>query len=125
LQEGPTENLDEAFGGSNFLFHDQVTHTTYGEYWKKRDLSSHMKNIHSAVMTVGGWFDAEDLSGPFRTFHASDEFNPGAVNTLVAGPWTHGGWARTDGDRLGDVTFNARRRCSIERRLSTRFLSFI
>jgi len=108
LQAGPTENLDKAFDGSNFLFHDQLVHTTYDDYWKKRDLSQHMKNIHAAVMTVGGWFDAEDLSGPFKTFHAIDEFNPGAVNTLVVGPWTHGGWARTDGDRLGDVTFNSK-----------------
>jgi putative CocE/NonD family hydrolase len=108
LQAGPTENLDKAFDGANFLFHDQVVHTTYDDYWKKRDLSRHMKNIHTAVMTVGGWFDAEDLSGPFKTFHAIDEFNPGAVNTLVVGPWTHGGWARTDGDHLGEVTFNSK-----------------
>jgi putative CocE/NonD family hydrolase len=108
LHAGPTENLDKAFDGSNFLFHDQLAHTTYDDYWKKRDLSQHMKNIHTAVMTVGGWFDAEDLSGPFKTFHAIDEFNPGAVNTLVVGPWTHGGWSRMDGDSLGDVTFNAK-----------------
>ena len=108
LQEGPTENLDKAFDGSNFLFHDQVVHTTYDEYWKKRDLSRHMKNIHAAVMTVGGWFDAEDLSGPFKTFHAIDEFNPGAVNTLVVGPWTHGGWSIWDGDKLGDVNFGSK-----------------
>jgi uncharacterized protein len=108
LQAGPTENLDKAFDGSNFLFHDQVVHTTYDEYWKKRDLSLHMKNIHAAVMTVGGWFDAEDLSGPFKTFHAIDEFNPGAVNTLVVGPWTHGGWSIWDGDKLGDVNFGSK-----------------
>jgi uncharacterized protein len=108
LQAGPTENLDKAFDGSNFLFHDQVTHTTYDEYWKKRDLSQHMKNVHAAVMTVGGWFDAEDLSGPFKTFHAIDEFNPGAVNTLVVGPWTHGGWSIWDGDKLGDVNFGSK-----------------
>jgi putative CocE/NonD family hydrolase len=108
LQAGPTENLDKVFDGSNFLFHDQVTHTTYDDYWKKRDLSRHMKNIHTAVMTVGGWFDAEDLSGPFKTFHAIDEFNPGAVNTLVVGPWTHGGWSIWDGDKLGDVNFGSK-----------------
>jgi len=39
LQAGPTENLDKAFHGSNFLFHDQVVHTTYDDYWKVRDLS--------------------------------------------------------------------------------------
>jgi putative CocE/NonD family hydrolase len=108
LQAGPTEDLDKAFDGSNFLFHDQLVHTTYGDYWKKRDLSQHMKNIHTAVMTVGGWFDAEDLSGPFKTFHAIDEFNPGAVNTLVVGPWTHGGWSIWDGDKLGDVNFGSK-----------------
>ena len=108
LHAGPTENLDKAFDGSNFLFHDQLVHTTYDEYWKKRDLSQHMKNIHAAVMTVGGWFDAEDLSGPFKTFHAIDEFNPGAVNTLVVGPWTHGGWSIWDGDKLGDVNFGSK-----------------
>jgi uncharacterized protein len=108
LHAGPTENLDKGFDGSNFLFHDQLVHTTYDEYWKKRDLSQHMKNIHAAVMTVGGWFDAEDLSGPFKTFHAIDEFNPGAVNTLVVGPWTHGGWSIWDGDKLGDVNFGSK-----------------
>jgi len=108
LQAGPTGNLDKAFEGSNFLFHDQLVHTTYDDYWKKRDLSQHMKNIHAAVMTVGGWFDAEDLSGPFKTFHAIDEFNPGAVNTLVIGPWTHGGWSLWDGDKLGDVNFGSK-----------------
>jgi len=111
LAAGPTSNLDKGkdyLNGENWLFHDQLMHTTYDDYWQKRDLSRHMKGVHAAVMTVGGWFDAEDLSGPFKTFHAIDEFNPGAVNTLVVGPWTHGGWSRTDGDRLGDVTFNSK-----------------
>jgi hypothetical protein len=111
LAAGPTSDLDKGkdyLNGENWLFHDQVAHTTYDEYWQKRDLSRHMKNVHAAVMVVGGWFDAEDLSGPFKTFHAIDKYNPGAVNTLVIGPWTHGGWSRTDGDRLGDVTFNAK-----------------
>jgi hypothetical protein len=83
-------------------------HTTYDDYWKQRDLSRHMKNIKCAVMTVGGWFDAEDLSGPFKTYRAIEQNNPGTANTLVVGPWVHGGWARTDGDRLGDVQFDAK-----------------
>jgi putative CocE/NonD family hydrolase len=111
LAAGPTGNLDtgkEYLNGENWLFHDQLMHTTYDDYWQKRDLSRHMKNVHAATMEVGGWFDAEDLSGPFKTFHAIDQFNPGNENTLVIGPWTHGGWVRTDGDHLGDVTFNAK-----------------
>lgn len=111
LAAGPTGNLDigkEYLDGKNWLFHDQLAHTTYDDYWQKRDLSRHMKNVHAATMEVGGWFDAEDLSGPFKTFHAIDRYNPGNQNTLVVGPWTHGGWSRGDGDHLGDVTFNAK-----------------
>ena len=105
LKAGPTDNLDAAFKGTNFLYHDQVAHTTYDDYWKARDISQHLSGVHAAVMTVGGWFDAEDLSGPTKVFHAIDKLSPDATNTLVIGPWVHGGWHSTDGDRLGDVTF--------------------
>jgi len=109
LNAGATRNLDKLYlKGSNPLFNDQLSHTTYDAYWNARDLSRHMKNIKCAVMVVGGWFDAEDLSGPFKTFHAIDQFNPGLANSLVVGPWVHGGWARSDGDHLGDVHFGAK-----------------
>ena len=109
LKKGNLAALDTEANGSNALYHDQMVHDTYDDYWKKRDMSKHMRNVHANVMTVGGWFDAEDLSGPFKTFHAIDALNPpapgGPANTLVVGPWTHGGWSIWDGDRLGDVTF--------------------
>jgi putative CocE/NonD family hydrolase len=109
LSAGSLADLERKYlKGSNWLFNDQMNHDTYDDYWKARDLSRHMKNIRCAVMTVGGWFDAEDLSGPFKTFHAVGSNNPGTPNYLVEGPWVHGGWARTDGDRLGDVQFAAK-----------------
>ncbi len=109
LKAGSTANLDKVYlKGSNFLFADQLYHDTYDDYWEARDLSRHMHNIHCAVMTVGGWYDAEDLSGPWRTYRAIEKENPGTANTIVEGPWVHGGWARSDGDHLGDVQFDAK-----------------
>ncbi len=109
LKAGPTANLDKVYlKGSNPLFADQLYHDTFDEYWKVRDLSQHMHNVHCAVMTVGGWYDAEDLSGPWRTYRAIEKDNPGIPNTIVEGPWVHGGWARSDGERLGDAVFNAK-----------------
>jgi putative CocE/NonD family hydrolase len=64
-----------------------------------------MKNVRCAVLNVGGWFDAEDPLGPLRVYRAVEEFNPGTVNLLVMGPWAHGGWARAEGDRLGNLNF--------------------
>ena len=109
LNAGSIENLNRAFlKDSNWLFNDQERHWTYDSYWQARDLSRHMKNVRCAVLVVGGWFDAEDLSGPYKTFYAISKFNPETPVTLVEGPWVHGGWARGDGDHLGDVQFNSR-----------------
>jgi hypothetical protein len=109
LNAGNIENLDKLYlKGSNWLFNDQMKNDTYDAYWRARDLSRHMKNVHCAVLVVGGWYDAEDLSGPFKTFYAINKFNPQTATTLVEGPWVHGGWARGDGSHLGDVQFNAK-----------------
>jgi putative CocE/NonD family hydrolase len=109
LQAGDIANLDTQYlKGSNWLFNDQFKHDTYDDYWKQRDLSQHMKNVKCAVLVVGGWYDAEDLEGPYRTFYAINKFNPDTPATLVEGPWVHGGWARSDGTHLGDVQFNAK-----------------
>jgi len=71
LNAGNIADLDRLYlKGSNWLFNDQFKHDTYDAYWKARDLSQHMKNVKCAVLVVGGWYDAEDLSGPYRTFYA-------------------------------------------------------
>lgn len=109
LQHGTISELDSPAGGTNPLLHDQLVNTTYNEYWKARNLEPHMHGVKTAVLEVGGWFDAEDLSGPVKVFHAIDRLSPGAPeNTLVEGPWVHGGWARSEGSRLGDVTFGSK-----------------
>jgi hypothetical protein len=108
LQAGNVASLDKYLQGDTALFDDQYKHDTYDDYWQSRDLSRHMKNVKCAVLVVGGWFDAEDLEGPYRTFNAIRKFNPDTPITLVEGPWVHGGWAHSDGDHLGDVEFNAK-----------------
>jgi putative CocE/NonD family hydrolase len=105
LNAGPIGNLSMLLQGKSALFDDQMRHDTFDDYWKARDLAPHMKNIHCAVLTVGGWFDAEDLQGPFTTFRSIDKNNPGIFNALVVGPWVHGGWARYDGEHLGRADF--------------------
>ncbi|MGA2002988.1 MAG: CocE/NonD family hydrolase [Terriglobales bacterium] len=107
LNAGPLSNLRHYLQGQSALWDDQVKHDTYDDYWKARNLAPHMKNIHCAVLTVGGWFDAEDLQGPFSTFRAIDKNNPTIFNALVVGPWVHGGWGHYEGERLGRVEFSS------------------
>jgi uncharacterized protein len=109
LKAGNLANLEKQYlKDSNWLFNDQMKHTTYDAYWQARDLSRHMNNVKCAVLVVGGWFDAEDLSGPYRTFYATSKLNPETPTTLVEGPWVHGGWARGEGSHLGDVQFGSK-----------------
>jgi uncharacterized protein len=107
LKAGTLGKLGKLLGGQEELWQDQVHHDTYDDYWKTRNLSEHTKKIHCAVLTVGGWFDAEDLQGPFTLFHAIERDDPGIFNALVVGPWVHGGWFRYDGNHLGRVSFAA------------------
>ncbi|MDP1978399.1 CocE/NonD family hydrolase [Undibacterium sp.] len=87
------------------FWNEIIVHPNYDEFWQSRNILPHLKNIKAAVLTVGGWYDTEDLYGPLNTYKSIEKQNPGIQNTLVIGPWTHGGWYRTDGDKVGDTNF--------------------
>jgi uncharacterized protein len=90
-------------------FWDQMLqHPNYDQFWKERNILPNLKNIHAAVMTVGGWYDDEDLFGALNAYQAIEKQNPGIFNVLVMGPWFHGGWERSDGDWLGTAYFGGK-----------------
>jgi putative CocE/NonD family hydrolase len=88
------------------LFAPMIENTSYNEFWKSRNIATQLKNVKAAVLTVGGWFDAEDPQGPFSVYQSIRKYNPSTVNGLVIGPWVHGGWAGGDGRSLGRVQFH-------------------
>ena len=96
------------FGDSIGFWNDIVNHPNYDAFWQERNIIPHLKNIKPAVMVVGGWYDAEDLYGTFHTYQSIEKNNPGVKNTIIIGPWIHGGWARTDGSYLGNVSFDSK-----------------
>ncbi|MDG1871420.1 MAG: CocE/NonD family hydrolase, partial [Flavobacterium sp.] len=80
-------------------------HSSYDDFWQKRGILQHLKDIKPAVMIVGGWFDAEDLYGPLNTYQAIEK-SSNNYNTLVMGPWSHGDWARnTATATIGNIKF--------------------
>lgn len=82
----------------NFFWEEIKEHPNYDEFWQKRGIIQHLKkDIRPAMMTVGGWFDAEDLYGPLMTYKTIERHNPEIYNTIVMGPWSHGDWARKAG----------------------------
>ena len=91
---GGLSNADPMMGENNEFWQQLTEHPNYDEFWQKRSILPHLKNVTSNVMTVGGWFDAEDLYGPLNIYKSLEKNNPGIFNTIVMGPFDHGGWSR-------------------------------
>jgi hypothetical protein len=107
LRMGPLGNADRRFfKGQIEWWQDLVSHDTYTDFWKARDPLPYLTNVKAAVMTVGGWFDAEDVYGPLHLHEALAKRSPGTVNVLVEGPWSHGQWNYDAGEAVGDVCFH-------------------
>ena len=98
---GPLKNVTENIYPDNFFWKDVASHPNYDEFWQKRSIIPHLNNVDHAVMTVGGWFDAEDLYGPLNIYKNVERNNPNNKNnTIVMGPWSHGNWAREPGHQM-------------------------
>jgi len=109
LRMGPLANANTLHLQDKIAFWNSVMqHGTYDEYWKSRNLRPHLKNIRPAVLTVGGWFDAENLFGALETYKSIEASSPQTSNVLVMGPWKHGQWTSDPGLALGHVQFNAK-----------------
>ena len=109
LRMGALTNSDRLyFKGGSPAWTEFLSHPNYDSWWQARNLRPHLRNIHCAVMTVGGWFDAEDLFGTLETYRWTEKLNAGITNVLVMGPWSHGAWVGGDGDRLGPVSFHVK-----------------
>ena len=105
----PLSNVDARYYHNKIAWWEQVIqHPNYDAFWKARSTPQFLKNIKPAVLTVGGWFDAEDLWGALHTYQSANAQSPAGDVKLVMGPWSHGGWARSDGDHLGNVWFNGK-----------------
>ncbi len=92
---------------SGWLWYAATAHMTYDAYNRARDISQHVGGIRAPTLVVGGWFDAEDLQGPFRTWRALRLRAPATDAKLVIGPWDHGGWSRGDANVVGALRFGA------------------
>ena len=105
LSAGAVKNLSPRYLGDSIKFwNDAFTNPDYDNFWKARDPRQFLKNVTPAVMTVGGWFDAEDLYGTLHTYSAIESQNsPSVKNFLVMGPWSHGQWAYGKATNLGNI----------------------
>ncbi|WP_298246547.1 CocE/NonD family hydrolase [uncultured Christiangramia sp.] len=123
MDAGPLSNLDEYYKEDNEFWQQLKEHPNYDEFWQKRGIVQHMKDIKPAVMIVGGLFDAEDLYGPFNIYKSIEKKSDNH-NMIVFGPWSHGDWARESGRQsVGNVYFGDSISTHFQRDYETEFFN--
>ena len=116
LDKGPLKNLNSYFQYDkldnatpnnpskidDFFWKEIIEHPNYDSVWQSKGIIQHLDKVPATVatMVVGGCFDAEDLYGPLETYKAIEKYGKDNYNTLVFGPWDHGGWARRRGENI-------------------------
>lgn len=105
LQTGALRNFTERHMSGVPFWNEVMAHPNLDDFWKARTITKHLRDVKPATLVVGGLFDAEDCYGAWATYQAIEQQNPGANNRIVMGPWSHGGWSRSTGNRLGNIAF--------------------
>ena len=103
---GPLSNVNKKyFKGERPFWNELTEHPNYDKYWQDRNILPHLKNTKPATLVVGGWYDTEDLYGPLSTYSTMSQNNSKNNVSLVIGPWSHGQWNSSSGEKLGEADF--------------------
>lgn len=108
LDLGPLSNANEKYFHFKLpTWNDFVNHPNYDAFWQKQAFWSYIGKPKVPNLNVAGWWDQEDFYGPVKIYELFEKNDSGHMNYIVAGPWNHGGWARSDGSRLGEIPFDS------------------
>ena len=85
-------------------------HPAYDGVWQQRSVTRQLHGVAVTVptLTVGGWWDQEDMYGSLSTYAALEAGDTAGRNCLVMGPWNHGQWGGEEdpkGEALGALRF--------------------
>ncbi len=74
---------------------DFLNHPAYDEVWRARGVEYHLNSVAVPTLTVGGYYDQEDMWGPQEEYKRLEPHDTNHENFLVLGPWRHGSWSGT------------------------------
>ena len=87
LDAGAMPSFDRRYlKGEAAFWQEVMAHESYDGFWQARNTRPHLKRIRPAVLTVGGWFDAEDLFGALETYKTIERQSPGTAEPAGDGP---------------------------------------
>ncbi len=70
-----------------------LEHPGYDRPWSSRGVEHHLDTVAVPTLSVGGYYDQEDMWGPQEEYSVLEPHDAKRENFLVLGPWRHGSWA--------------------------------
>jgi putative CocE/NonD family hydrolase len=102
-----------------------LEHPAYDSYWKSRGVEWSLNAVTVPTLTVGGYYDQEDMYGPQEEYARLEPHDQSHQNFLVLAPWRHGSWISSS-RHLGNLDYTApigkEFRAQIEARFFARYL---
>ncbi len=81
-----------------------LEHPVYDSVWSSRAVENHLNTVAVPTLTVGGYYDQEDMYGPQEEYATLEPHDANHQNFLVLGPWRHGSWASSQ-RHLGSLDY--------------------
>jgi putative CocE/NonD family hydrolase len=81
-----------------------LEHPSYDTFWSSRGVEHHLDAVSVPTLSVGGYYDQEDMYGPQIEYSTLEPRDTSHQNFLVLGPWRHGSWASSS-RRLGNLNY--------------------
>jgi len=70
-----------------------IEHPAYDSVWSSRSVENSLNTVAVPILTVGGYYDQEDMWGPQEESARLEPHDTNHRNFFVLGPWRHGYWA--------------------------------
>jgi len=81
-----------------------LDHPSYDSVWSSRAVESHLDKVSVPTLSVGGYYDQEDMWGPQEEYTKLEPHDSNHENFLVLGPWRHGYWSSSS-RHLGNLNY--------------------
>ncbi len=99
-----------------------LDHPAYDSAWSSRGVEYALKSVTVPTLTVGGYYDQEDMFGPQEEYQKLEPHDKDHENFLVLGPWQHGYWSSSS-QRLGNLNYGEAIGTEFRRQIEAKFFA--
>jgi uncharacterized protein len=99
-----------------------LDHPAYDSTWTSRAVENALKAVTVPTLSVGGYYDQEDMFGPQEEYATLEAHDTKHENFLVLGPWRHGSWSSSNW-HLGNLEYGEPIGTEFRTRIEARFFA--